>query len=146
LLQNINGIQNPRVMIPGTELKVVRGPFRAEVSVDESELTLFLDQLYAGRFPVTIGDQPHPMAGDFTVAAKERGRTYYADDGREFSADSPDNPYGSIWLDLGEESLGIHGSPQVDSDSGTGCIGLSPRDAQDVYGILSVGSRVTIIR
>jgi LysM repeat protein len=146
LLQNINGIQNPRVMIPGTELKVVRGPFRAEVSLDESEMTLFLDQMYAGRFPITIGNEPAPETGDFAIAAKERGRTYYGDDGREYSADSPENPYGSVWLDLGEDNLSIHGSPQQEAGADVGCIGLSPRDAQDVYGILSVGSRVTIIR
>ena len=146
LLQNVNGIRDPRVMRAGTELKVIRGPFRAEISLDGSEMTLFLDQLYAGRFPVTIGDEPHPEIGDFSVNAKEPGKTYYAEDGRQISADSPENPYGSVWIDLGADNLSIHGSPQQDAISGAGCIGLSPRDARDVFGILSLGSRVTIIR
>jgi LysM repeat protein len=146
LLANINGVENPRVMMQGTELKVVRGPFRAEISLDASELTLFLDQLYAGRFPITLGEDPAPEIGDFTVEGKDEGRVYYAEDGREVSADSPENPYGGIWIDLGSSRLGIHGSAQQETYADVGCIGLSPRDADDIFGILSVGSRVTIIR
>jgi LysM repeat protein len=146
LLANINGVENPRVMMQGTELKVVRGPFRAEISLDGNELTLFLNQLYAGRFPVTFGREPAPEIGDFTVEFKEEGRTYYADDGREVSTSSSENPYGGIWIDLGASNLGIHGSAQQETYADAGCIGLSPRDARDIFGILSVGSRVTIIR
>ena len=58
LLQKINGIDNPEVLVPGTELKVVTGPFRANMDLPGQELTLFLNGLYAGRFPITIGREP----------------------------------------------------------------------------------------
>lgn len=149
LLRNINSdrVNNPEVLLPGTELKVVTGPFRAEVNLTEAELTLFLDQLYAGRFPITVGNEPSPAPGDYAIQDKQEGRTYYARDGRTLSAGDPGNPYGDVWLDLGVNNLSIHGSPERDSDlSGAGCIGLSPIDARDVHAILSQGSRVTIYR
>ncbi|MEX0819819.1 MAG: LysM peptidoglycan-binding domain-containing protein, partial [Pirellulaceae bacterium] len=78
LLANINGIQNPESSLDGRELKVVRGPFRAEISLSRSELTLFLGKLYAGRFAVTIGDAPAPRPGQYQINDKQPGRTYYA--------------------------------------------------------------------
>jgi lipoprotein-anchoring transpeptidase ErfK/SrfK len=61
------------------------------------------------------------------------------------SAPRPANPFGSIWIDLGND-VAIHGSAEAPSsyDDRLGCISLSPRDARDVYGILSIGSEVII--
>lgn len=147
LLQNINGVQNPDVLLPGTELKVVRGPFRAEIDLDGAELVLFLDQLYAGRFPINVGNEPSPAPGNYAVQEKQEGRTYFAPDGRTIAAAAADNPYGSVWLDLGVNNVCIHGSASRDgTPAAAGCIGLSPIDARDVYGILSQGSQVTIYR
>ncbi len=146
LLQNINGVQDPNQLTPGTQLKVVRGPFRAEVDVSKGELTLFVQRYYAGRFPVSVGNEPAPQPGDFQVQQKSPGRMYQARDGRTFQAGHPQNPYGDSWLDLGNQ-LSIHGSPSVAGGSGSfGCISLSPQDARDIYGILATGSRVTILR
>ena len=145
LLQKINGIENPDVLLPGSELKVVRGPFEAEVDLKAQELTVFLDGLYAGRFPITVGSDPQPIAGEFQVRDKQLDKAYFSMDGRMIPSDSPANPFGHVWLDLGREVC-IHGSPLGGSASQRGCISLSPRDADDVYSILSVGSRIRILR
>ncbi len=110
LLQKINGIETPNVLVPGTELKVVTGPFRAEVNLPAQELTLFLNGLYAGRFPITIGRDPAPVVGDFKVREKREDRDYFSMEGRKIPAGNPANPFGSVWLDLGREVC-IHGSP-----------------------------------
>jgi LysM repeat protein len=145
LLQKINGIESPNVLLPGSELKVVPGPFHADVDLVGQELTLFVDGLYAGRFPVSLGTDPQPKEGEFHVREKQLGKTYFALDGRTVPAESPNNPFGRVWMDLGREVC-IHGSPASGSDSQHGCISLSPRDAEDVYSILSVGSKVRILR
>lgn len=145
LLANINGIENPEVLLPGTQLKVVPGPFRAEVSIGRNELTLFAGKLYAGRFPITVGNDPLPQPGDYEVKDKQPGRTYYAGDGRTVASDDPSNPYGRVWIDLGGDVC-IHGSSEQGITNSSGCISLSPVDATDVYGILSKGSKVTIWR
>lgn len=146
LLQNINGINDPRVLVPGTELKIVPGPMRAEVNLKTSELTLFLGNLYAGRFPFTLGDEP-PQPGQYEIRDRQLERTYYGADGRTIPANDPTNPYGQCWLDLGTTAC-IHGSPLAlnASNKTRGCISLSPKDARDVYSILARGSQVVISR
>ena len=146
LLANINGIENPEFLVPGTKVKIVRGPFYADVSLERNELTLFVNKLYAGRFDISLGSDPQPKPGEYEVKDKQAGRTYYASDGRTVPAGDPANPYGQVWLDLGN-NICIHGSPQTGpTSSGLGCISLSPVDASDVFGILSLGSRVTVQR
>ena len=145
LLANINGIDDPITVLPGTELKVVKGPFRAEVDLTKSELTLFLGDLYAGRFPVSIGTDPVPKPGTFTVQDKQAERTYYDAAGSPVPSGSPNNPYGDLWLDLGSQ-LSIHGSPYATKPSDQGCISVAGDFADDLFGILSQGSSVTIRR
>ena len=145
LLANINGIENPTVLVPGRELKVVEGPFRAEVDLQRGELTLFLNRLYAGRFPITVGQDPEPRVGRYTVRAKQQDRAYYGANST-ILPDDPRNPYGDVWIDLGDD-MSIHGSPRDGKNSTQlGCISLSPRDANDVFGILTKNSTVTIRR
>ncbi|WP_442511434.1 L,D-transpeptidase family protein [Novipirellula sp. SH528] len=145
LLANINGIEDPITVLPGTELKVVRGPFRADVDLTRQEMTLFLGDLYAGRFPVAVGTDPQPRPGTFTVQDKQSERAFYGATGSPVPADSPENPYGSLWLDLGGQ-LCIHGSPYATRPSDQGCISVAADYADDLYGILTQGSSVTIRR
>jgi lipoprotein-anchoring transpeptidase ErfK/SrfK/uncharacterized membrane protein YgcG len=145
LLANINQISDPVAIVPGTELKMVRGPFRAEVSLTQKELTLFLGDLYAGRFPVGIGNDPAPKPGTFTIQDKQTEHTFYDAAGRPIPPGSQDNPYGNVWMDLGGH-LSIHGSPSTTNPTEKGCISLAGDFAEDLYGILSKGSSVTIRR
>jgi len=145
LLGNINGIENPETLLAGRELKVVRGPFRAEVSLSKKELTLFVGKLYAGRFAISVGNDPAPLPGQYQINDKQPGRTYYAGNGQTIPIDDPSNPYGRVWLDLGS-NLCIHGSSPNGVSPGQGCIALTARDAGDIFGILSKGSSVVISR
>ncbi|MEM6689066.1 MAG: L,D-transpeptidase family protein [Planctomycetota bacterium] len=145
LLANINEIRDPVAIIPGTELKVVRGPFRAEVDLTTQELTLFLGDLYAGRFPVAVGSDPTPSVGTFTIQEKQRERTFYDRSGLPIAPGDPSNPYGRAWLDLGGQMC-IHGSPSTTKPTENGCISLAADYADDLYSILNTGSSITIRR
>jgi lipoprotein-anchoring transpeptidase ErfK/SrfK len=145
LLANINGIQDPVSVLPGTELKVVRGPFRAEVDLQRNELTIFLRDLYAGRFPIVVGSDPKPEAGTYTIQDKQTARTFYDKNGSPVPPGDTRNPYGTVWMDLGKQ-LCIHGSPDRSQASSQGCISLRGQDAEDLYGILTQGSSVNIRR
>ena len=145
LLANINQIKDPVTILPGEELKVVRGPFRAEVNLTNKELTLFLGDLYAGRFPIAVGNDPAPKAGTYMIQDKQTAKTYYNHSGSPVPPGSPENPYGNAWLDLGSQ-ICIHGSPSTSSPTDKGCISLAADFADDLYGILSQGSSVTIRR
>ncbi len=143
LLANINGISDPITVLPGTDLKVVRGPFRADVDLTNHEMTLFLGDLYAGRFPVGIGKDPAPRAGSYTIQEKKSSKTYYDMAGTPVPPGNPRNPYGSMWIDLGQ-GISLHGSPQADQATDQGCISIAGNYSRDVFGILSEGSSVTI--
>ncbi len=145
LLANINGIEDPLTILPGTELKVVRGPFRAEVNLTLKELTLFMGDYYAGRFPIAVGNDPVAVEGSYTIQDKQTGKTFYNRSGNPVAAGSPANPYGNFWMDLGNQ-LSIHGSPNPTRPTENGCISLAEDIADDLYGILSQGSSVTIRR
>jgi lipoprotein-anchoring transpeptidase ErfK/SrfK len=143
LLANINGVRDPVAIVPGTELKVVRGPFRAEVDTKSNEMTLFLGDLYAGRFIISVNNEPRPVAGTYTVQDKQSSRTFYDKTGAAIPAGSADNPYGNVWIDLGGQTC-IHGSPSMKAPASRGCISLSSDTADDLYSILSLGSSVLI--
>ena len=143
LLANINGIQDPLVVHPGTDLKVVRGPFSARIDLSDKELTLFAGDLYAGRFPIEVGDSPMPRPGTFTVQDKQTRKPFQDGLGNAIPSGSPGNPYGKMWIGLGSQ-MSIHGSPSETVGTNQGCISLPGELADDLFGILVQGSSVTI--
>jgi len=156
LLANINGIDDPHRVRPGDELKVVRGPFRALVHLEDRELTLMLGERYAGRFPIGVGHDvpPDHIEGTYQVGQKTVGPTYQGPDGLTFRERDPRNPLGGWALYLDRPSgqptaVALHGTNDARNvgrscDRGTIC--LDGRDIQDLYAILSVGSRVEVTR
>gem|GEM_PF-3211822 len=150
LIAKINGVAAPYALMTGEKLKVVRGPFRATISLSRRELTLYVGPNYAGRFPVTIGSDMPPESAFYEVAEKLEGRTYFDRKlGREIIRSESTNRYGKHWLGLRGEhittghSVGIHGRPaKVTGDVGS--ISLESKDAADVFSILSIGSRVEV--
>lgn len=146
IIARINAIDPSSPLPGGAKLKVLTGPFRGEVDLNRNELTLFLGELYAARFPISVGNDPAPKAGPFQVIDKQRDRNYYGKGGLQIQKGDPRNPYGGYWIDLGQD-ICIHGSPAAEtSSSPMGCISLSPADAADVFGMLSRGSQITIRR
>ncbi len=149
LLAKINGLGKSQALVPGTVLKVIPGPFSAEVSLSRRELTLFVKGMYAGRFGISLGNDPYPPVGKFEVGARQRDRTYFGADTETqiIQGTDPMNPYGGFWLNLGRDVC-IHGSPEKISPDleNVGCISLAPLDASDVYDILTVGSQVSITK
>ena len=84
---------------------------------------------------------------------KTMGRSYFdRRTGSEVLRGKPENRYGMHWLGLRGEhittghSVGIHGRGEETPVGDIGCIGLDPRDAADVFTILSVGSRIQVRR
>jgi lipoprotein-anchoring transpeptidase ErfK/SrfK len=148
LIFNINQANIPVVSAiqPGTELKAIQGPFDAEIDLDQKIMTLFLDDLYAGRFPIVVGISGSPKPGDFQVLVKSAtGHSWRDSEGQEYAPGTPENGYGPHWIGL-SGSLCIHAVSDSAKDGHHGCIGLSQQDAKDVFGILAEGSSIKIFR
>ena len=145
LLAKINGIADPMNLTPGTQLKVVRGPFDGLIDKSRRRLTLFLDGMYAGSFPVGFGRDRPPVDGEYQVGAKVANPAYAGPD-LQLSADDPNNPLGERLIDLGQGQV-LHGTSEpanLTSDDARGCIRMAARDIEDVYDILTPGSRVIV--
>ena len=150
LLSKINRLEEGRMPPIGTKLKIIPGPFRAEVDLRNSELTMFVGELYAGRFAISLGQDPPPREGVYQVVGKQLNRNYYGQGGTQIDGTDSRNPYGGVFIDLGH-GLCIHGSPAqagtpTASVSGEklGCVSLSPIDARDVYGMLGFDCKIQI--
>jgi len=148
VIYNINkaqfGVSNE--VTPGMELKVVSGPFHAEVDLQSKMLTLFVKNLYAGRFPIAVGISGNPDQGDYKVMVKSpQGFTWRDATGKEYPPESPGNGYGPYWIGL-TGSLCVHAVPSGTPHGHRGCIGLAEEDAKDVFGILSKESQISIVR
>ncbi len=146
-LASINLMGDSRVVLASTQMKVLKGPFRAEVNLTRGELTMFLNDLYAGRFAISVGKEPTPTEGTYQVVDRRRDRTYYGASSQVIPASDPRNPYGGFWMSLGQD-LCIHGSSSVTAPelANAGCISLAPLDAKEVYSLLGQGSEVKIHR
>ena len=146
LLVKINGIQNPQNLTPGQQLKVVRGPFNATVNGSKNELTLWLGGRYAGRFPLVMGPEFQSIVGPFVVHQKtrvhpERGNQPWIRLTPGFGTTDSPSP--------SDPQIGIAGMQQpetVAQGSSPGQMGVSVHDADDLFDILSQGSKVTIQR
>ena len=146
LLAKINGVDPNGQLAPGSEIKVIRGPFTAEIDLRKHELTLRLpDGGYAGRFPVAVGRDVPSINKSYRIYDKIETTSNTAVAPTRYSSQPAAK---QKWIGL-EGRLGIHAAtnPADVGRSGTeGGISLRPGDVDDLYDILSVGSRVVIRR
>lgn len=134
LLAKINGVSQPAAVTPGQELKVVRGPFSAVVDVERQQLALMVADRYAGKFNVKTEGQA-TADGEWVVTQKQMPTSYGAE-----SKQMVLEPAGG-----GGTSLVL--GPTSDAAPATGgAIRVGPTDQEDLFDILSIGSRVIIRR
>ena len=130
----------------GQQLKVVTGPFSAVVDLEDYALTVHAHGWFVHRYRIGIGQDNRTPTGEFTVQEKLENPVWYNPEGGEVDADDPLNPLGEFWLGLGNH-IGIHGTidPQsIGAARSRGCIHLADGDIEEVFNLLTVGSKVLI--
>jgi LysM repeat protein len=147
-LARINGIEAPYQLLAGESLKVVRGPFRAELDRQRGVVTVFLGRYYAGRFVARCGAGLPDSAGSYEVVSIEPGRAFFdAKSGYRVERDDPKNPFGSHWIGLRGDQITAAHNVGIHVDTGDNqhtSIAVSAVDADDLSAILSIGSRVAV--
>jgi lipoprotein-anchoring transpeptidase ErfK/SrfK len=107
-------------------------------------------------YPATIGspDNPSP-SGEHLVKAVAPDPVYYYDPTNFVQGDNtaklelppgPNNPVGSVWIDLTEPSYGIHGTPEptkIDKTGSHGCVRLTNWDAEELSKLVEPGVPVS---
>ena len=109
-------------------------------------------------YPATIGSDENPSPfGDHVVEGIAPNPVYYYDPGNFVQAGNteklqlppgPNNPVGTMWIDLSEPSYGIHGTPEpskIDKTGSHGCIRLTNWDAEELAGLVQPGVIVSFM-
>ena len=132
----------------------------ASVEVDKgTRLVRVLDASgkWLAVYPASIGSNEKPApSGEAEIKRVVRNPTYHYDPDFAFKgvktrrpftiAAGPNNPVGSVWIDLSIESYGIHGTPEpgrIGTTFSHGCIRLTNWDAEDLASMVQKGTKVS---
>jgi lipoprotein-anchoring transpeptidase ErfK/SrfK len=132
------------------------------VEVDKSQQTLKLfDKANSliGFYPATVGSKEKPSpTGSLKVTEVSRNPTYRYNPDYNFKGvrsrkpftikPGPNNPVGTVWINLSAEGYGIHGTPspgKVSKAESHGCVRLTNWDAERVADRVGKGTQVAFI-
>ena len=149
LLAKINGITSADQLQPGQELKVVRGPFSAIIDISQRKVTLMLDRRYAGRFTLDVDPSVTVEEGYWEVNQK-----LLTPANAGLAGAGPTTPSEERSLMLSNSSGEVSqvailrgaASSNPLTEPAERVLRLNPTDAEDVFDILSLGSKVVIRR
>ncbi|MGJ3263520.1 MAG: L,D-transpeptidase [Salinarimonas sp.] len=110
-------------------------------------------------YPATIGSAqtPSPSGSHEVVGIAIDPAYYYRPDVNFQQGDldeqltippGPNNPVGSVWIDLSEPTYGIHGTPtpaRIDKEYSHGCVRLTNWDAEELAGLVETGTPVEFV-
>jgi lipoprotein-anchoring transpeptidase ErfK/SrfK len=138
-------------------------PAKADrVEVDKSRQTVSLfdkSNALIGFYPATVGskDKPSPT-GTLKVTEIDRNPTYRYNPSYHFKGvrshkpfaikPGPNNPVGTIWINLSADGYGIHGTPspgKVSKAESHGCVRLTNWDAERVADRIARGTKVAFV-
>lgn len=141
-----------RITVPNVAAAELAKP--ARVVVDDSESAVMLED-EAGRiyayFPATTGSSHDPLPiGEWEIKGVATEPPFHynpklfwdaeAGDAKAVIPPGPNNPVGTVWIDLSKEHYGIHGTPEpslIGKTQSHGCIRMTNWSAN------AVGSAVT---
>lgn len=138
-------------------------PAKADrVEVDKVRQTVKLfdkSNALIGFYPATVGseDKPSP-SGTLKVTEVSKNPLYRYNPAYHFKGvrsrkpftikPGPNNPVGTVWINLSAEGYGIHGTPSPDKISKAeshGCVRLTNWDAERVAGSVAKGTPVAFV-
>jgi lipoprotein-anchoring transpeptidase ErfK/SrfK len=145
-------VPNVRTQAPAAEA----GDVRVVVSKENSSLVVERGGDVLFYAPVTSGSEHDPLPiGDWTVKGVARNPTFHYNPDLFWDSDpehskakippGPNNPVGSVWIDISKEHYGIHGTPEprtIGRTQSHGCVRLTNWDALTVASLVKPGTPV----
>lgn len=128
-------------------------PRQIVINLPEFALYLYENGKLLKRYPIAVGQTVSPsLLGETRIVNKVVDPTYYPPDWARRKLTpippGPANPVGSRWMGLGFEGYGIHGTSAPDSigrAASSGCIRLTNRDVEELFVMVRVGTKVTLV-
>ena len=145
------GLNDP--LPAGIQLKVIRGPVDAQVSMSRMELLLRFNGLYAGRFKLGCASNVGSMRGTYNISRKISNPEYHGPIAPTnvmgmVAGGDPNNPLGPCWIELGQ-GFGLQGTndPTLIGQKSAPVGGLifSNRDIAHLNILLPNGASITLI-
>jgi len=110
-------------------------------------------------YPATIGSEDTPSpAGEYQVVRVVKNPTYHYDPIKNFQQGrntrrlvlpkGPNNPVGTVWIELSKPTFGIHGTPEpsrIGKASSHGCVRLTNWDAEELARLVKPGTTVRFV-
>lgn len=146
LLQKANGITGSKIY-PGDTLKIFGGTFSIFVDKSENILELRLNEAVLKTYRVATGADNSSPVGTFVIKNKLVDPTWY-NEGAVVPPDSPDNILGTRWLGFDLRGFGIHGTTipeSIGTQSTAGCVRMLNDEVEELYALVPVGTKVTIV-
>lgn len=146
LLAKINGVDDPAKLVPGEQLKVLRGPVDAVVSVARGRLSLQVGGNYGGSFPVVVGRQVQDRIGaSLAVIDVRRGDVGSAAGGPATQVAYLASPGGkSIVLGDGLSIEAVDDPAQIADRAPSTSLVVAAGDLDEIIDILGPGSHVLV--
>ena len=135
----------------------------ATIEVDKQEKAVRArdkDGQLLAFYPATIGSEDMPApSGTWKVKAVAHDPTFTFDpsrltykkkgvDGKVTVKPGPNNPVGSVWIDLSKDTYGIHGTPEpreIGKVSSHGCVRLTNWDVLQLASAVKAGATVRFL-
>jgi lipoprotein-anchoring transpeptidase ErfK/SrfK len=152
-----------KIIVVNTSLGETKDPTKADrVEVDKGrQIVRLFDKTNAliGFYPATVGSEEKPSpSGTLKVTEVNRNPTYRYNPDYHFKGvrsrkpftirPGPNNPVGTVWINLSAEGYGIHGTPfpgKVSKAESHGCVRLTNWDAERVADRVAKGTRVAFV-
>ncbi|WP_407192316.1 L,D-transpeptidase family protein [Bradyrhizobium sp. STM 3566] len=151
------------VVVDSTHGGSAASPTKADrIEIDKRRQTVKLfdkSNVLIGFYPATVGSEEKPSpSGTFKVTEISRNPTYRYNPAYHFKDvrshrpfkinPGPNNPVGTVWINLSAEGYGIHGTPspgKISKVQSHGCVRLTNWDAERVAASVSKGTQVAFV-
>lgn len=147
LIKTSNKLEGSNIRA-GQRLKIIEGEFKIVVNVSNNTLTLFLNDKLVKIYPVGTAKYRNTPIGEFEIINRIVNPTWYAPDG-VYPYGDPKNILGTRWMGINEPSYGIHGTTEpelIGKYVSAGCIRMYNKDVEELFKIVPVGTKVSIIK
>lgn len=147
LIKTSNSLKSDTIQA-GSRLKISKAKYKILVDKSQNTLTIFTDDdMIIKTYRVSTGKDNCTPVGIFDIVNKIKDPVWYKE-GAAVPAESPENILGSRWLGFSEKGYGIHGTTDPES-LGTqvteGCIRMLNSEVEELYTMIPVGVKVTIV-
>lgn len=145
LIKKINKLKGERIY-PKMKLKIHTAPFSIKVDKSKNTLVLYSQDVPVKKYLVATGKKNSTPVGEFKITDKLVNPTWFKT-GAVFPPGSPKNALGTRWMGFDKPAYGIHGTIEPESigtQASEGCIRMRNEEVEELYGLVPVGTKVTI--